>query len=256
MVVLDETSKNRSAGMDINRALSVAVRATERAFEGAPGRERIPEPQSVDHFIDLLRPGSLHALIGPAKPTGPLLVHIAAKLAVARCVNTLFASPHGSEAVLAQRFLADVARVHPVALRNGDLDVEDWVKITRAVPRLEAAPLRLVGRGSIGELLAALTHDVQAVVIDDLPAIPTRAPERLIDDLAAAASVLNVPVLVMAPAPEGATLADICLPDDAFDVIGAVSYGEEELRITAWRSRQKLGRRSMPARFGSIKMPR
>lgn len=138
----------------------------------------------LDQHICGLQPGHFTIIAGrPSMGKTCFALNIAKNVAIDAEVTTLFCSLEVPKEQLGQNLVCLVAEVPAINVRRGDIDQEEYTKITSAMSRVMESPLYIHDSSLLGDIKAVVRklkkrNNLEVVIIDYLQLIQTGQKRR------------------------------------------------------------------------------
>jgi replicative DNA helicase len=212
--IAEEGARGRKGFTDMKAAVGEAFRLLQERYEAGGSITGVPTGFSdLDHRTAGLQPGDLIILAArPAMGKTSLALNIAEYAALRTEKAVAVFSMEMSASQLAFRLISSLGRIDQTRLRTGQLEDEEWPRVTSAIKLLSTAPIFIDDTPGLspGELRARARrlksrHDLGLIVIDylQLMQVPGTRENRATEmseisrSMKALAKELNVPVIAL-----------------------------------------------------------
>jgi replicative DNA helicase len=212
--IAEARTQGRADFLPISRAMADAFDVLQTRYQAGGGVTGLSTGYTeFDEMTAGLQPTDLIILAArPAMGKTTLALNIAEAAALARGKAVAVFSMEMSASQLALRLISSIGRVNATRLRTGQLEDEDWSRVSAAIRRLKPAPMFLDDTPALSpEALRAKArrlkrqHDLGLIVIDylQLMQVPGNSENRATEiseisrSLKALAKELHVPVLAL-----------------------------------------------------------
>jgi replicative DNA helicase len=212
--IAEAGARGRSDFTSVNKALKEAFEVLQSRFENGGGITGLPTGyHEFDEMTAGLQPTDLLILAArPSMGKTTLALNMAEYAAMKSKKAVAVFSMEMSASQLAMRLISSVGRVNATRLRTGQLEDEDWPRVTSAINLLKGAKIFIDDTPALSpEVLRSKArrlkreHDLGLIVIDylQLMQVPGNSENRATEiseisrSLKALAKELNVPVIAL-----------------------------------------------------------